>query len=152
MILRMVIRQSAKLIIVGYILFALVEAGIAFLWFATTRHPDMPFWIPMILPAVLLLFLAIRHVQRLSTRLRVDGERLRYEAGMFSKTTRTIELAKVQDVRVDQTLFQRMLNVGDLSVETAGSSSRIEIPSIDRPNEASSHVLDLAKIQRSHQV
>jgi membrane protein YdbS with pleckstrin-like domain len=152
MILRMVIRQSAKLILVGYIFFILVEIGIAIVWFATKLHPDIPYWAPMILPAVLLVFLAIRHIQRTSTRLKVEGERLRYEAGIFSKTTRTIELAKVQDVRVDQTLFQRMLNVGNLSVETAGSSSRIEIPSIDKPNEASSHVLDLAKIQRSHQV
>jgi len=152
MILRMVIRQSAKLILVGYILFGLVEAGILILWLATNLHPDIPFWVPMTLPAVLLLFLAIRHIQRASTRLKVEGERLRYESGIFSKTTRTIEIAKVQDVRVDQTLFQRMLNVGNLSVETAGSSSHIAMPSIDRPNEAANHVLDLAKIQRSHQV
>jgi len=146
----MVIRQSSKLIMAGYILFVLCEIGILVVWFATTRHPDIPFWVPMVLPAVLLLFLFVRHVKRLATRMKVEGERLQYEEGIFSKSTRTIELAKVQDVRVDQTLMQRMINVGNLSVETAGSSSHIVIPSIDRPHEASRHMLDLAKIQRAH--
>jgi membrane protein YdbS with pleckstrin-like domain len=146
----MVIRQSSKLIMVGYVLFVLCEIGILVVWFATTRHPDIPFWVPMILPAVLLLFLFIRHMKRLATKMLVEGERLQYEEGIFSKSTRTLELAKVQDVRVDQTLMQRMINVGNLSVETAGSSSHIVIPSIDRPHEASRHMLDLAKIQRAH--
>jgi uncharacterized membrane protein YdbT with pleckstrin-like domain len=53
-------------------------------------------------------------------------------------------------VRVDQTLMQRIINVGNLSVETAGGSSRIAIPSIDRPHQAASHMLDLARSQRAH--
>jgi hypothetical protein len=32
-------------------------------------------------------------------------------------------LAKVQDVRVDQTLGQRLLNIGDLSLESAGGTA-----------------------------
>jgi uncharacterized membrane protein YdbT with pleckstrin-like domain len=146
----MVIRQSSKLIMVGYILFVLCEIGILLVWFATTQHPDIPFWVPMILPAVLLLFLFIRHLKRLATKMTVEGERLQYEEGIFSKSTRTLEIAKVQDVRVDQTLLQRMINVGNLSVETAGTSSHIVIPSIDRPNDAARHMLDLAKSQRAH--
>jgi uncharacterized membrane protein YdbT with pleckstrin-like domain len=146
----MVIRQSSKLIIVGYILFALVELGVVFVWMATPRHPDIPIWVPMLLPEVLLVFLAIRHVKRLATKLTVEGDRLQYEEGIFAKSTRTIELGKVQDVRVDQTLMQRIINVGNLSVETAGGSSRISIPSIDRPHHAASHMLDLAKVQRAH--
>jgi membrane protein YdbS with pleckstrin-like domain len=146
----MVIRQSSKLIIAGYILFAVVELGVLFVWLATPRHPDIPFWVPMLLPEVLLVFLAIRHLRRLATKLTVDGDRLHYEAGIFAKSTRTFELSKVQDVRVDQTLMQRMINVGNLSLETAGGSSRIMIPSIDRPQQAASHILDLAKIQRTH--
>ena len=135
---------------VGYILFVLCEIGILVVWFGTTRHPDIPFWVPMILPGVLLLLLFIRHLKRLATKMTVEGERLQYEEGIFSKSTRTLEIAKVQDVRVDQTLLQRMINVGNLSVETAGTSSHIVIPSIDRPNDAAKHMLDLAKSQRAH--
>jgi membrane protein YdbS with pleckstrin-like domain len=145
----MVIRQSSKLIVTGYILFVLVEIGVLIVWLGTDRHPDIPLWVPMLLPAVLLVFLAIRHLRRLATKLIVEGERMQFEEGIFGKSTHTIELSKVQDVRVDQTLMQRMMNVGNLSVETAGGSSRIAMASIDRPHEVSSHILDLAKSLRT---
>jgi uncharacterized membrane protein YdbT with pleckstrin-like domain len=91
----------------------------------------------------------IRHIRRRTTKLAVVGERIRYEAGLFSKTTRIIELTKVQDVRVDQTLSQRMVNVGNLSLETAGESSRIVMTSIDGPKEAAEQILELARAQRN---
>jgi membrane protein YdbS with pleckstrin-like domain len=56
-----------------------------------------------------------------------------------------MELAKVQDVRFDQTVGQRMFNTGDLSLETAGESSRIVMPSIDRPREVAEHILELSR-------
>ena len=88
----------------------------------------------MLAPAVLLLLTAIRHLRRRTTSLDVQGERLRYESGLFSKTSRIMELSKVQDVRFDQTLGQRIIGTGDLSVETAGETSRIVMP-VDRPAE-----------------
>jgi uncharacterized membrane protein YdbT with pleckstrin-like domain len=93
---------------------------------------------------VVALFIAIRHIQRRVTKITILSDRLRYESGMFSKTTRTVELGKVQDVRVDQTLSQRLLNMGNISLETAGGSSRLVMNSIDRPQEAADHILELA--------
>src|SRR5258708_3391365 len=101
-----------------------------------------------ILPALMLFVTMIRHLQTRLVKLTVMGDRLRYEAGFFSKTTRTVELVKVQDIRVDQTFFQRMVGIGDLSLETAGGTSRMEIDSIDRPQEAADHILELARAQR----
>ena len=40
------------------------------------------------------LFLFIRHMKRLATKMTVEGERLQYEEGIFSKSTRTLEIAK----------------------------------------------------------
>jgi PH (Pleckstrin Homology) domain-containing protein len=34
---------------------------------------------------------------------------------------------------VDQSLGQRMLGVGDISIETSGESSRLEMDNLDRP-------------------
>lgn len=39
----------------------------------------------------------------------------------------------VRDVRVDPTLALRLLNIGDNSLETAGETSRITLPNVDRP-------------------
>ena len=55
---------------------------------------------------------------------------------------RNIVVTKVQDVRVEQTLAQRMFHVGDLSIETAGETSRLTISMIDSPQEVADHLLD----------
>jgi hypothetical protein len=35
-----------------------------------------------------------------------------------------------------------MLNIGDLWLETAGQSSRLEIPNIDNPQDVADHLLN----------
>lgn len=140
----MQLRPSIKLIKLVYILSVAAAVAIAGYLLSMGGRDDR-MWSLLLLPAVAILFAAIRHLRRRLTKLTVLDDRLRLEAGLFSKTTRTIELAKVQDVRVDQTLGQRMLNIGDLSLETAGGASRIVMQSIDRPQEAADHILQLSR-------
>jgi len=74
-------------------------------------------------------------LRRRYTKATVTGDRLRYEVGATSKSTRNIQLTKVQDIRVDQGVFQRMLNIGNISIETSGETSRLTIPNVDRPQQ-----------------
>jgi uncharacterized membrane protein YdbT with pleckstrin-like domain len=138
------LRPSIKLIKLVYIVSLIAAVGIVGYLLSMGGRDDR-LWSLLLLPAVAILFAASRHLRRRLTKLTVLDDRLRFEAGLFSKTTRTIELAKVQDVRVDQTLGQRMLNIGDLSLETAGGTSRIVMKSIDRPQEAADHILQLSR-------
>ena len=140
----MQLRPSIKLIKLVYILSLIAAVAIA-VYLLSIHDRDDRLWALLLLPAIAILFAAIRHVRRRLTKLTILGDRLRYESGLFSKTTRTIELAKVQDVRVDQTVGQRILNIGDLSLETAGGTSRIVMQSIDRPQEAADHILELSR-------
>jgi len=143
----MQVRQSLKGVKIAYALVLVLAAAIAYL-LGTSESPPVPLKIAMILPAALLLLTAIRHLRRRTTCLDVQGDRLRYEAGLFSKTSRIMELAKVQDVRFDQSFGQRIIGTGDLSLETAGETSRIVIPSIDRPREVAEHILELSRSLR----
>jgi len=102
-------------------------------------------WALLLLPAILVLFVVIRHIRRRLTKLVILSDVIRYETGLFSKTTRTEQLAKIQDIRVDQTMGQRMFGMGDLSMETAGGSSRIAIRSIDRPQVAADFLMEQVK-------
>ena len=133
-------RPSTKLLKAMYVLCALAAAAI--LIGGRGEKPAMLYL--LILPALAALWTAVRHVSRIFTRLAVAGERLRFESGVLGKTTRTMELRKVQDVRVDQSLGQRLINVGNLSIETAGESSRITIENIDSPREAADRILAAA--------
>lgn len=145
----MQVRQSLKGVKMAYALVVILAAVIAAYWLGAADPPDVPLWAPMLAPAALFLLTVIRHIRRRATCLDVQGDRLRYEAGLFSKTSRILELSKVQDVRVDQTFGQRIIGTGDLSVETAGGSSRIEMDSIDRPKEVAENILNLSRSQRA---
>jgi membrane protein YdbS with pleckstrin-like domain len=139
------VRQSLKGVKTAYALVAILAVAIAAYWRSASDLPDVPWWAPMLFPAALLLLTAIRHLRRRTTSLDVEGDRLRYESGLFSKSSRIMELVKVQDVRFDQSVGQRMFNTGDLSLETAGDSSRIVMPSIDRPKEVAEHILEMSR-------
>jgi membrane protein YdbS with pleckstrin-like domain len=143
----MELRPSLKFVTLAYIFCLILAAAIGV---ALVTLQDVPQWAPwsLLLPGALLFFTIIRHIRLRMVKLTVNGDRLRYEEGLFSKSTRTIELQKVQDVRVDQSVWQRIWGIGDLSLETAGGSSRIEIDQIDRPQAAADHILELARAQR----
>jgi putative membrane protein len=142
------VTASVKIIKIGYVLCLLTAIGIA-VYLLAIRNQDERMWGLLGLPALAALYLAVRHIRRRLVKLTILDDRLRYEAGLLSKTTRTMELAKVQDVRVDQTVGQRMLNIGHLSLETAGETSRIVMPSVDRPHEAADRILELSRGRRS---
>ncbi|HLH38087.1 MAG TPA: PH domain-containing protein [Bryobacteraceae bacterium] len=102
-----------------------------------------------ILPAILALFTMIRHMRNRMVRITVSDDRVREEVGFLSKSTRTIELDKIQEVNVRRTMWQRLWGVGDLSMETAGRSSQLAIHSIDHPQQAADRILEAARALRS---
>lgn len=137
-----VIRPTMKFIKLGYalVLLVVVAAVIGFSMIpADSEWKDRP-WI-LILPVLLVLWPLRRHLQRQFTKATITGDKLRYEVGVLSKTTRNISLPKVQDARVDQSVTQRMFGVGDLSIETAGETSRLMIRNIDRPQAVADQIL-----------
>jgi len=143
----MQLRASTKFITLGYV-FCLVLAVAIGAYLKVTGPTDEHFWWLLIVPAFLAVIVVTRHIKQRMIKLEILGDRVRYESGFFSKMTRTEEVVKLQDVRVDQTLGQRMMGIGDLSFETAGGTSRIVMRSIDRPQAAADHILELAKAQR----
>jgi uncharacterized membrane protein YdbT with pleckstrin-like domain len=107
-----------------------------------------PWWSPLVL-CILLLWAATRHIKRLAMKLTVSIDKLRFETGIFSKSTRTIQLGKVQDVRVDQSLKQRIVGVGTLAIETAGEASRLVIHDIDQPQVLADEIMRRAELATS---
>ncbi len=101
----------------------------------------------LVIPALLFVFPVRAHLMQRFTRATLTGDKLHYETGMLSRTTRTIQVSKVQDVRVDQTLRQRLMRIGNLSIETAGETSRLTIQDIDDPQVAADTITDAAQAQ-----
>ena len=136
-----VIRPSLKFIKAGYVFTLLVIVAATFVHYKYVAEKYPQPWLPG--AAVLLLIWPIkRHLQRQTVKLTIAGEKLRYETGLASKSTRIIQLPKVQDVRVIQTLGQRIVDVGDVSIETAGEYSRLVVENLDRPRQLAEQITD----------
>jgi len=136
-----VIRPSMKFIKAGYVAVFLVILAATFVHYkyVAPQYPEP--WLPGI--AVLLLVWPLKcHLGRQTVKLTIAGEKLRYETGLATKSTRIIQLPKVQDVRVIQSLSQRLFDVGHVSIETAGESSRLVVENLDRPQQLAEQITD----------
>ena len=144
----MIIRPTMKFIYMGYAVTVLIVAALVIATMRLQWPPSIPSawqsWIPW-LPALLLLWPLKRQVRNRFTKMTILDDRLRYETGILSRNTRTVQLSKVQDVTVRQRIGQRIFGVGDLSIETAGKSSWEAIVNIDRPQEIADHINQLSE-------
>jgi len=135
------IRPTVKFIKAGAILVAIVvlalEIGCLLSWNASVGTALI-----MIAPPLLFVWPLSRSVRRRYTTTTITGDRLRFESGLTAKTTRNIQLSKIQDVRVDQRVSQRMFHVGDISIETAGESSRLTVHNVDDPQGLADEILN----------
>jgi uncharacterized membrane protein YdbT with pleckstrin-like domain len=136
-----IIRPTTKFLKAGSIAAAIVFLGLEIAYLALWAGSFPHHWV-MILPPLVLLWPGARWIRRQATRTVVTGDRLRYETGLLSKSTRTIQLSKVQDVRVEQRLTQRVFNVGNLSIETAGEASRLTLVNVDDPHKLADEIMN----------
>jgi uncharacterized membrane protein YdbT with pleckstrin-like domain len=137
-----VVRPSFKFIQLGFIAVIVVVIAAGVVQYEYRPKGELP-WLPII-AALLILWPLAKALRRRFTKIVIEGERLYYEQGALSKQTRIIQVHKIQDVRVHQSLGQRMFGVGDLSIETAGEASRLTISSIDQPRPLAEKILELA--------
>lgn len=141
----LVILPTAKFLKAGTILAAIIFLGLEVAYLILWRD-QVAAWV-MIAPPLILLWPLAAWIKRSMKKATVFGDRLRYETGFLSKATRTIQLGKVQDVRVDQSLMQRMYGVGNVAIETAGEASRLVLLDVDNPNGVADEILN-----RSHAI
>ena len=138
------IQPTAKFLKAGAILagivFLALEVGCLLSWNAAAKTSLI-----MLAPPLILIWPAMRAFRRRFTKTVITGDRLRYETGVAGKTTRNIQLSKLQDVRVDQRMMQRIFNVGNLSIETAGEASRLTILNVDSPQSLADEIMNRAQ-------
>jgi len=84
-------------------------------------------------------------LRRRSTVMRIFRDRIAFERGLFSKCYQDYNPQDIRSVDVDQSLFQRMVGIGDLTLSTAATvEAAEELKSIPDPRG----VRDLILAQR----
>ena len=119
------------------ILWAIV--GILFLaapilWKVFQREHNWPIWwatLACVLIGGVLLLIPVLIVK--SVRYRISNYRIDFERGIFGKRIDTLELWHVEDIQFNQSFFDRILGVGNITVITHDDTTP-RLPMIGIPN------------------
>jgi membrane protein YdbS with pleckstrin-like domain len=140
------IRPSTKTVWAAYFLaFAVFIAGewLVYKYAAGDSANDLR-WL-YALPLIVFVPPVVMHMRRRFMSVSFFDDHVTIESGFLSRTRRTFDTAKVQDVTVKQTLGQRLIGTGDLVLETAGEHGAIYIPNLDRPRVIADAILNSSK-------
>lgn len=140
-----VIRPTALFVRASFLLCLGIWAGVLILWYGHYRDytPKV-----LLLPAVLMLWPAALEVRRRFTRLILEDDAIHYETGVLTKTTRSLELSAIVDVRTHQNLFGRIADLGTLTIQPNGEAEPIELRNVERPRDAAKQILDGIRAHR----
>lgn len=92
----------------------------------------------------LLLFLipAFYHVKQKLVRYTLTDSKLEIDAGLISRTTRSVPLRRIQDVTVSASVTQRLLGFGDLMIDNASEEGgKVVLKNINDPKERAEDVM-----------
>ncbi len=76
----------------------------------------------------------------LMDQLEIFERELVWTHGLLSKEYTEINMASVRTVRIEQSLFQRIVGAGDLQIFTAGDDPELRIRGLPRPQEIRQHI------------
>ncbi|MCR4818234.1 MAG: PH domain-containing protein [Fretibacterium sp.] len=83
--------------------------------------------------AAVVIFLSMA-VKRISSILIVREDEVAYESGILKRKSTEIGLTSIRTVLVDQTLVQRILNIGNVSIASSGTEAyEVQINNMPSP-------------------
>src|SRR5512132_161114 len=98
--------------------------------------------------ALFALDVLVGFIRRVSTRYKITTQRLRIERGLLSKHVQQTRLERVQNVNTNQTVVSRILRVGTVDFDTAGTDdSDFTFTGVGSPHEV---VEAVDRAQREH--
>jgi uncharacterized membrane protein YdbT with pleckstrin-like domain len=117
-------RIAARAFAAHYVLLALAAAAV---WFVgLTMLPDVRPWIVVLAGiAPLALGLLYTWLVRISTEYRVHRDSLEMESGLLARRVDNVQLFRIRDLGLSQSLLARLLGVGDVTLTSTDRSSPV---------------------------
>lgn len=100
------------------ILFAVIAAILIAVPFLARRYGwfEVTWWMWLVAAVLAILCLVVPMFVVRMTKYRVSNYRIDYERGILSKNIDTLELWHVEDIKFHQSILDRILNVGNITV------------------------------------
>jgi len=89
--------------------------------------------VQVIAAAVLVIWVGPRVARWATTHLVLTTDRLIYRTGMVAKYAREIPLERIDDVTYSQSLFGRLIGIGDLQVQSGGELGQVVFEKVRDP-------------------
>ncbi|MBI4259576.1 MAG: PH domain-containing protein [Actinobacteria bacterium] len=117
----------------------------------TGRGHDILFWLTIAAGAILLLFFALkRFIDWITSEFVVTNERLIHRQGFIAKSSVEIPLERINDVRFNQSIFERIIGSGDLMIESAGERGQQRFTNVRGPEGLQKTIYEQAEIRNLH--
>ena len=117
---------------------AVIIAGCIAVEVLWTSAPSLMAWVLLGLGVIALVYFGARYIGWLTKSFVVTSQRIVYRTGVLRRTGREIPIGRVQDVTYHQTIVERIVRAGSLTVESAGRQGQDPFPDISRPDEVQS--------------
>jgi uncharacterized membrane protein YdbT with pleckstrin-like domain len=95
--------------------------------------PTWVVWVALVALVASTVWLAYRYVRWSSTRLVVTNCRVIERRGVLARRGREIPISALSDIGYRQTIFGRMIGLGDVVLESAGKNSQEVFPDLPHP-------------------
>jgi membrane protein YdbS with pleckstrin-like domain len=133
------IRPTMVFVLVWYAIATLLVIGVAALMGILSSNilKGADGWVifSIILAIALAIFSipAYKHIVRRREVYSLTNHKLDMRYGIIAKTVRHIPLAKIQDVTVKASVWQRLLKLGDIEIDSASETGKIVLDEIHNP-------------------
>jgi uncharacterized membrane protein YdbT with pleckstrin-like domain len=118
---------------------ALVVSGVLFLWLLAALGDDtwenVLTWAVGVVALVSLIWTAIRWLEWRTTHFVITSDRVIARRGIIAKSGIEIPLERVNNVSFNQSIFERIINAGDLLIESGGEDGQQRFTDILKPDE-----------------
>jgi uncharacterized membrane protein YdbT with pleckstrin-like domain len=114
--------KSLLLFYVKWTIISLIPLALWYLWDATADDAPSAILVTLTVLALVATFVG-GWIKRATTRYRVTDKRINVRTGLIARHDASTHLDRVQNVNINQTAFQRLLGVGNIDWDTAGTDS-----------------------------
>lgn len=142
--------------LVGPVLVLVVVAALAGVGIAFVPDGDAQMWLQLaiLLVAVVLVFVffLIPLLRWLTTHYVITTHRVMFRIGILNRQGKDVSLRRITDVAYTQSLWDRIVNSGTLTIESAGEGTALDlsnIPHSDRIQQLINRLVEDNEVQRT---
>jgi uncharacterized membrane protein YdbT with pleckstrin-like domain len=114
--------RSLALFYAKGLLAALLGGVIAGVVTRIAAHHVQAGWVTVAVVVVFLVLVVIGQLRRIATTYSITNQRLTIQTGILSRDVHQTRLERIQNVNSSQSLFERLLRIGDVQFDTAGET------------------------------